>query len=193
MSEIYVYFLGSIWQQNTWEPSLPYWRVQGWRSRVRCGSCWRTAPARTSPLPALQGDVLICILFRFVQCLCSVPVYIVKILSKITWSKEVGGLAASISTKGRTLERPWLLNTLLLCPLSIMDLLASPVGSHALDAGGVQIRGLPSDLVQVGSHKCGNWNTLIFWNLRQICCKVSNVRSMARCNLNIKSTWRQHI
>ena len=33
----------------------------------------------------------------------------------------------------------------------------------------------------------------IFWNLRQICCKVGNVRSVARGNLNIRIIWRQHI
>ena len=77
--------------------------------------------------------------------------------------------------------------------VAIMDMVASPVGSHALDAGGVQIRGLPSDLVQVGSHQqCGNWN-ILERNLRQICCKVGNVRSVARGNLNIRITLRQHI
>ena len=68
----------------------------------------------------------------------------------------------------------------------------SPVGFHALNAEGVQVRGLPSDLVvnprSLGIEHCSVGIDInpVQSNLREIFCEICNVRSMAGGDLKKK-------
>ena len=67
-----------------------------------------------------------------------------------------------------------------------------PVGFHALNAGGVQVRGLPSDLLvnprslRIEHCSVGININPVQSNLREIFCEICNVRSMAGGNLRKK-------